>query len=108
MNRRIAIAIAYSLFVLVLLLTWPKWTAPPQVDGQTVITATRSARWLLILTPFLWAWVAFYLNDKWRKPGLVGSLVLFLICLVFVWYHDNVLTYSPCLWNDGRCSGWFR
>jgi hypothetical protein len=110
MNRRIPIAVAtgYSLFVLLLLLTWPRWASPPQVDGQTVITATRSARWLLILIPFMWAWVAFRLNGKWRKRGLVGAVVLLVACFSFVWYHDNVLTYNPCLWHDGSCGGWFR
>jgi hypothetical protein len=108
MSRRIAVATAYTLFVIVLLLTWPRWTISPQVDGQTVITATRSARWLLIFTPFVWGWVAFNSEGRWRKRGLTGSLLLFVACFLFIWYHDNVLTYSPCLWHDGRCGGWFR
>lgn len=110
MSRRIAIAsaAAYTVFVLVLLLTWPRWTTPPQVDGQTVIAATRSARWLLIFTPFLWGWVAFYLKSMWRKRGLIGSVLLLVGCFLFIFIHDNVLTDTPCLWHDGECGGWFR
>ena len=109
MSRRIAVAAAYTVFLVALLLTWPRWTTPPRVDGQTVMTGTRSARWLLILTPFLWGWVAFYSKDKWRKRGLIGSLLLLVGCFVFVWLSDNWLTYNPCLWHDPDCAGgWFR
>lgn len=109
MKRRIALAAAYTLFVLALLLTWPRWTSPPQVEDATVITATTSARWLVIFTPFLWGWVAVSSHGKRRRVGLVGSLLLFVACFLFIWYHDNVLTYGPCLWHDDRCGGgWFR
>ena len=109
MNRRIAVAAAYSLFVLALLLTWPKWTTPPSEDGLTVITGTDSARWLLMFVPFLWGWVAFYSEDKWRKRGLIGSVLLFVCCFLFIWIHHHWLTYDPCLWNDPSCgSRWFR
>lgn len=108
MIRRILFASAYTVFVISLLLTWPLWTTPAQVDGQTVITATRSARWLLILTPILWGWVAFYSESKWRRRGLIGSVLLVVGCFLLIWYHDNVLTSSPCLWHDGSCSGWLR
>lgn len=109
MTRRIVVAATYTVFVLVLLATWPKWTAPPSVDSLTVITGTKSARWLLIFTPFLWGWVAYYSDDKWRKGGLIGSVLLFVVCFLFVWYHDHMLTYNPCLWNDTSCgSRWFR
>jgi len=109
MTRRITVAAIYTVFVLVLLLTWPKWTTPPLVEGTTVITGTQSARWLLMFTPFLWGWVALYSEDKWRKRGLIGSVLLFVVCLAFIWYHDHVLSYGPCLWDDPNCgSGWFR
>lgn len=109
MTRRILLAAAYTLFVVVLLFTWPKWTTPPRVDGLTVITGTKSARWLLMFVPLLWGWVAFHSEDKWRKRGLIGSVLLFVCCFLFIWYHDNVLTYDPCLWYDAsRGSRWFR
>jgi hypothetical protein len=109
MTRRSLAAATYTLFVVALLLTWPKWTTPPQVDGLTVITGTRSARWLLIVFPFLWGWVAIYSEDKWRKRGLTASVLLLVGCLLFIWYHDNVLSYDPCLWHDISCgSRWFR
>jgi hypothetical protein len=108
MNRRVAVAAAYTLFVLALLLTWPKWTTPPQVDDVTVITGMRSARWLLMIVPILWGWAAFYAEGKRRRVGLTGSALLFVACFAFVWYQDNVLTYGPCLWNSGNCGGWFR
>jgi hypothetical protein len=108
MNRRVAVAAAYTLFVLAFLLTWPTWTTPPQVDDVTVITGTRSARWLLMIVPILWSWVAFYAEAKRRRIGLIGSALLFGACFAFVWYHDNVLTYGPCLWDSGDCGGWFR
>jgi len=109
MNRRIAVAVAYTLLLVALLLTWPKWTTPPQVDGLTVITGTRSARWLLILTPVLWGWVAYYSEDKWRKRGLIGSLLLLVGCFVFVWIADNMDSSYFCLWNSPGCArGWFR
>jgi hypothetical protein len=109
MTRRIVVAAAYSLFVLALLLTWPKWDPTPRL-GRTVITGTESARWLLIFMPFLWGWVAFYLeDDKWRKRGLIGSVLLFVVCFLFIWAHDNLLTSNPCLWYDTSCgSRWFR
>jgi hypothetical protein len=108
MTRRFLFAAVYTVFVVSLLLTWPKWTVPPQVDNQTVITATWPARWLVIFTPVAWGWAAFYLESKWRKLGLIGSFLLLVVCFLFIWYHDNVLTYSPCLWHDGKCGGWFR
>ena len=109
MTRRIVVSATYTLFVLVLLLTWPKWTTPPLLEGLTVITGTESARWLLILTPFLWGWVAFYSEDKWRKRGLIGSVLLFVVCFSFIWYHDNMRASNPCISPDTSCgSGWFR
>jgi hypothetical protein len=113
MTRRIVVAAAYSLFVLAFLLTWPKWDPHPPTSGwpnRTVITSTESARWLLIFMPFLWGWVAFYLeDDKWRKRGLIGAVLLFVICFLIIWAHDNLLTYNPCLWHDTSCgSRWFR
>lgn len=107
MKQRIAIAAAYTLIVLALLLTWPRWTTPPSVDNATVITATRSARWLVIFTPVLWGWAAFSLESKAaRRTGLAWSVLLFVACFLFIWYHDNVLGYAPCLWHSG-CGGWF-
>ena len=109
MVRRIVVATVYTVFVVVLLLTWPKWTTPPSVDGLTVISGTKSARWLVMFVPFLWGWVAVHAGDKWRKRGLIGSVLLFVCCFLFVWYHDNVLTYNPCILHDPDCgSGWFR
>ena len=109
MTRRIVVASIYTLFVLALLVTWPSWTTPPVIEGRTVITGTQSARWLLIFIPFMWGWVAFYSEDKWRKRGLIGSVLLFVVCFSFIWYHDHVLTHNPCLWDDPNCgSGWFR
>jgi hypothetical protein len=109
MTRRIVVASTYTVFVLVLLLTWPKWTAPPLFDGS-VITGTQSARWLLMFIPCLWGWVAFYSeDDKWRKRGLIGAALLFVVCLLFIWYHDQAYTYSSCLWDSPDCrGGWFR
>lgn len=110
MTRRIVVATIYTVFVLALLLTWPKWTTPPIVEGSTVITGTASARWLLIFIPFLWGWVAFYSEDRWRKRGLMGSALLFVVCFLFIWYHDNAYGNNPCIWADPNCrtSGWFR
>ena len=109
MTRRVVVAATYTVIVLVLLLTWPRWTTPPNVDGLTVITGTQSARWLLICAPFLWGWVALYSDHKWRKRGLIASALLLVVLLLFVWYHDNILTYNPCLWHDPSCgSRWFR
>lgn len=108
MKQRIAIAAAYTLIVLALLFTWPSWTSPPNADNATVITATTSARWLVIFTPFLWGWVAASLKGKWvRRMGLTGSVALFVACFLFIWYHDNVLGYNPCLWAGG-CGAWFK
>ena len=108
MTRRIVVAATYTVFVIVLLVTWPKWTTPPSEDGLTVITGTDSARWLLMFVPCLWGWVAYYSDDKWRKRGLIGSVILFVVCFLFVWAHDNLLTYNPCLWAGSCGSRWFR
>jgi hypothetical protein len=94
--RRIALATAYTLLVAALLLTW-----------EAAITRVPLARWLLILTPFYWGWVAFHLQPGWaRRVGLAGSVVLFIACFLFVTYQDGLA--AGCLWNDGRCGpGWF-
>jgi hypothetical protein len=108
MRHRIAIAAAYTFLVLAILLTWPRWASPPQVDNATVITATTEARWLVILTPILWGWAALSLKGTWtRRMALIGSLILLGACFLFIWYHDNVLGYTPCLW-DRDCGGWFK
>jgi hypothetical protein len=104
MIRRVAIAAIYTLILFTLLLTWARWTTPPVMDHATVITDTKSARWLLIFTPFLWGWVAFYSPGKWRKIGLVGSTLFLLACFAFIYYRD-CLWYPGCLWYTG-CSGW--
>ncbi|HEY7642266.1 MAG TPA: hypothetical protein VH814_21210 [Steroidobacteraceae bacterium] len=110
MARRIALASAYTLFVAALLLTWPLWRAPVQVDNVTVITAVPIARWLLIVMPLYWGWVAFHLETRSaRRMGLAAAALLLLACFLLVWYHDNVLGYAPCLWDSGNCGpGWFN
>lgn len=107
MKLRVAIATAYTLFVIGLLLTWPSWTTPPSTDNATVITATRSARWLVILIPFVWGAVWWSSKEKrTRRLGLRAGVLLFVACLLFIWYHDYFLGYAPCLWYTG-CGGWF-
>jgi hypothetical protein len=111
MARRIALAAAYTLFVLALLLTWPWRPSPPQVNNATVITSVPLARWLIILVPFYWGWVALSLETRRARTIALGaSVALFVACLLLVWYHDNVFgPYADCLWHDGRCGpGWFN
>lgn len=108
MKLRVAIAAAYTLFVLAFLATWSRWASPPQVDNATVITTSTSARWLVILIPFWWGWVSYSLESKSaRRAGLAWSVLLLVACFLFIWYHDNVLGYAPCLWHSG-CGGWFK
>lgn len=110
MNRRVALAAAYTLFVVVLLSTWPLWATAPNSDTATVITAVPVARWLVILIPFYWGWVAYSLETQSaRRTGLAVSLVLFVACFLFIWYHDNAPGGPFCLWDNGRCRpGWFN
>jgi hypothetical protein len=106
MIRRIAAASVYTVVLLALLLTWPRWANPPHVDSATVITTT-SVRWFVIFTPFLWGWVFYHFEDKrMRAVGLAGSVLLFVACFLFISYHDNM--HSPCLWDSPGCgSDWF-
>lgn len=109
MARRIAAAAIYSLLVVAFVWTWPKWTSPPQVDSATVITSTP-ARWWVICIPFIWGWAVISFEGKWpRRVGLAGSALLLVACLLFIWYHDSVLGYMPCLWDGPGCgNGWFN
>ena len=107
MKLRLAIASTYTLFVAAFLLSWPVWRGPWTNDQATVITATESARWLMIFTPFFWAWFAWDLRPKWAcAAGLAASVALLVGCFALIWYHDNILDYVPCLWAGG-CGTWF-
>jgi hypothetical protein len=95
MVRRIALACFYTLFVVVLLSTWP--------DGATVITSMPIARWLVMLVPLYWGWVAFGLeNRRARRTSVAASVILLVACFIFI-VDQDLRQGSNCLWHSAGC-----
>lgn len=110
MTRQIALASVYTLFVILLLLTWPWGGTAPVVDNTTVIRAIPVARWLVIIMPIYWAWAAFSLETKHARTTMLAvSGALFVACFLFILQQDNLAGGPFCLWDDGKCGrgGWF-
>lgn len=110
MVRRIALASFYTLFVVVLLSTWPLWTKPPAIGSTTVMTSMPVARWLVMLVPVYWGWVAFGLENTWaRRTGIVASAVFLVACFLFIFDQDGRYG-SGCLWHSPGCEfrRWFN
>ncbi|HKS56731.1 MAG TPA: hypothetical protein VJS12_15665 [Steroidobacteraceae bacterium] len=103
MTRRIALALIYTLFVVALLSTWPQWTLTNVSASDTAITRLPIARWLVMLIPFYWGWVAFNLeSSRARRTGIVAAAILLVACFLFIFAQDNM--YGPnCLMNSLGC-----
>jgi hypothetical protein len=105
MTRRIALASFYTLFVVVLLAAWPS----SHSDHMSVISTLPIARWLVLLIPCYWGWVALgFENAAARRISIAGAAIL-LVAIFFFIVDQDTRFGSGCLWDSPGCGTrrWF-